>query len=201
MTLPCSNLDEFFDGELASAEAAAFRTHLATCERCQRQLSGRMQEAMVVDEAAPVAEVIPIARARGNTRVIAIVGAIVALAAAAVLVWSLRRETAKPPQLAMAFTIERGGPTMRGGDAHVGDIVHVQSGATVWIYRNDHELVLGCPGGTGCRADGADFTVSAIGAYSIVVLAGDHLPVPRGDLDADVAAAHVPYKIVPLTAD
>ena len=204
MTLPCSHLDEFFDGELASADAAAFRTHLATCEHCQRQLGGRMQEAMVVGEAVPEAQVVPIARARErrgrNTRVIAIVGAIVAIAAAAVLVWS-RREPAKPPQLAMAFTIERGSATMRGGDAHVGDSVHVQSSDTVWIYRNDHELVLACPGGHGCRADGADFTISAIGTYSIVVLAGEHLPAPHGNLDSDVAAAHVAYKIVPLTAD
>lgn len=205
MTLPCSHLDEFFDGELATGDATAFRTHLATCDACQRQLRGRMQEAMVVGEAEPASEVIPIARARaartGSTRAIAIAGIVVAAAAAAVLVWTWRRDTAKPPQLAMAFTIERGATVKRGGDAHVGDIVHVKSADTVWIYRNDHELVLACPEGHGCRSDGVDFTISAIGTYSIVVLAGDHLPAPRGSLDADVAAAHVPWKIVPLSAD
>ena len=125
MTLPCSHLDEFFDGELATADAAAFRTHLATCDACQRQLRGRMQEAMVVGEGAPVAEVIPIARKRVSTRVIAIAGAVAALAAATVLVWSWQRTTVKRPQLAMAFTIEPGPEVKRGGSAHVGDIVHI----------------------------------------------------------------------------
>lgn len=207
MTLPCSHLDEFFDGELATGDAAAFRTHLATCDACQRQLRGRMQEAMVVGEAEDVAQVIPIARAqvreprRGNTRVVAIAGAVIALAAAALLVWSWRRGGEKRPQLAMAFTIERGGDIKRGDSAHVGDIVHVQSHNTIWIYRGDHELVLACPGDAGCRADGADFTIKSIGSYSIVVLAGDPLPTPRGDYDTDLASVNAPTKTVSLTAD
>lgn len=40
----CSSLDAFFDAELYPDEADAFRVHLATCERCQRVLHGRMQE-------------------------------------------------------------------------------------------------------------------------------------------------------------
>ena len=40
----CTNLDAFFDAELYPDEADAFRVHLATCERCQRVLHGRMQE-------------------------------------------------------------------------------------------------------------------------------------------------------------
>jgi hypothetical protein len=206
MTLPCSHLDEFFDGELARDAAATFRTHLATCDHCQRQLDGRMQEKMVVGEAAPVsAGVVPIARARppkaGNTRVIAIAGIALLCAAAAVLLVLRPREPDRPPQLAMAFTVEHTGPTMRGADAHVGDIIHIQSGDIVWIYRNDHELVLACPGAPSCRAVGVDFTVSAIGTYSIVVLAGGHVTAPHGNLDADLAAVHVPFKIVPLNAD
>ncbi|MEO6772721.1 MAG: zf-HC2 domain-containing protein [Kofleriaceae bacterium] len=202
MTLPCSQLDEFYDGELASAAAVVFRTHLASCATCQRQLRGRMQEALVVDEAAPAAHVIPIARARKNA--IAILGAAVALAAAVALVWSLRGRTPEPSQLVVALTIERGGEHVRGSStttAHPGDVVHVQTTGTVWIYRSDRELVLACPGGRGCRADGADFPVSTIGSYSIVVLAGEHLPAPHGDLDTDVSATRVPHKIVPLTVD
>ena len=64
--------------------------------------------------------------------------------------------------------------------------------------------MLACPGGAGCRGDGADFTITTIGSYSIVVLAGDHLPAPRGDYDQDLAAANavnLPTKIVVLTAD
>jgi hypothetical protein len=48
MTRRCADLDEFFDGELAAVQADAFRDHLATCERCQRVLDGRMQEGVAV---------------------------------------------------------------------------------------------------------------------------------------------------------
>jgi hypothetical protein len=208
VTLPCSQLDDFCDGELAAAEAAAFRTHLATCNRCQRQLSGRMQEAMVVEEGAEVARVIPIARARprprSKTRAIAIAGAAVAVAAAAMLVWTWPRTTPTRPQLAVAFTIERGAAVVRDASpttAHPGDVVHVHATGTVWIYRDDHELVLACPGDRGCRAGGADFPVSTIGSYTIVVVGGDHLPTPHGNLDTDVASVSGSYKMLPLTVD
>ena len=52
MTPRCTELDLFFDGELEADRAAAFRDHLATCERCQRVLLGRMQEAVAADTAA-----------------------------------------------------------------------------------------------------------------------------------------------------
>jgi len=52
----CAELDSFFDGELGEAEAAAFRDHLATCERCQRVLSGRMQESVAAAQ-SPAEEV------------------------------------------------------------------------------------------------------------------------------------------------
>jgi hypothetical protein len=48
MTERCADLDEFFDGELAADQADAFRDHLATCERCERVLEGRMQESIAV---------------------------------------------------------------------------------------------------------------------------------------------------------
>lgn len=66
MTLRCTDLDVFFDGELDADQAAAFRDHLATCERCQRVLHGRMQEeiAAQADAAAEPADAIPIATAR-----------------------------------------------------------------------------------------------------------------------------------------
>lgn len=44
MTARCTDLDLFFDGELETDQAAEFRDHLATCERCERVLHGRMQE-------------------------------------------------------------------------------------------------------------------------------------------------------------
>jgi len=66
MTARCTDLDVFFDGELDADQAAAFRDHLPTCERCQRVLHGRMQEeiAAQADTAAEPADAIPIANAR-----------------------------------------------------------------------------------------------------------------------------------------
>jgi hypothetical protein len=53
MTERCTDLDEFFDGELAADQADAFRDHLATCERCQRVLHGRMQESVAARVSVP----------------------------------------------------------------------------------------------------------------------------------------------------
>jgi hypothetical protein len=54
MTPRCTDLDPFFDGELESHQAAAFRDHLVTCDRCQLVLHGRMQEAVVAYDDDPV---------------------------------------------------------------------------------------------------------------------------------------------------
>lgn len=45
---PCAELDAYFDDELHADQADEFRAHLATCERCQRVLEGRMQEQVAV---------------------------------------------------------------------------------------------------------------------------------------------------------
>lgn len=45
----CTDLELFFDRELETeAQEAAFRDHLASCERCQEKLHGLMQEATAV---------------------------------------------------------------------------------------------------------------------------------------------------------
>jgi hypothetical protein len=51
VTARCGDLDPFFDQELDREAARAFREHLATCERCQRVLRGRMLEAVMVADA------------------------------------------------------------------------------------------------------------------------------------------------------
>ena len=48
MTEHCVDLDAFFDGELATDQADAFRDHLATCDRCQSVLGGRIHEDLIV---------------------------------------------------------------------------------------------------------------------------------------------------------
>ncbi len=193
MTLPCSHLDEFFDGELAAGDTDAFRAHLATCDRCQHALSGRMQEVMVAGEAAATNVVIPIERARARTRRFAVGVTMIAVAAAIVLVWSLRSRMPGPPAqvaLDVTLTIERGAITMRGQSAHVGDHVRATTRNALWVYHGDHELLLACPGSPTCQADGADIELTAPGTYSFVILApSTSLPAPRGSVDSDVSAA------------
>ena len=187
----CSQLDEFFDAELDTAAAAAFRDHLTTCDRCQAALRGRMQEAMVTDEAQPAVLALPVRR----TRYYAMIGAAVALAAAVALVWQLKRPA--PPQVAqlgVTLTLEQGATKMRGQPAHVGDRVHVKAVGQLWVYRGDHELLLACPGGAGCRSGGADLDLKVMGTYQFVSLAPTTV-VPHGDFDTDVATANVNYKV------
>jgi hypothetical protein len=64
----CADLDEFFDGELATDQADRFRDHLATCERCQDVLHGRMQESVAaqVPAARPEPAAVPAAAAPGR---------------------------------------------------------------------------------------------------------------------------------------
>jgi hypothetical protein len=184
----CSQLDEFFDGELTSADADAFRTHLATCERCQVALRGRMQEAMIVDEAEPAeARVVPIARARPRSRYVVMSAVVAVAAAAAVLALSLRGPgTEKPPQVALGVTldIEHGAQVVRGATAHVGDRVHARATGALRIYRGD-ALVVACPGAPTCRPDGIDLELSTVGAYTFVVTASPATAV--ANLDDDLA--------------
>ncbi len=199
MTTACTQLDEFADGELGSAAAEQFRIHLATCDRCQQQLEHRMQEMLVVDEGAPAAgEIIPIARSRN--RYLAIGGALAAAAAAMVIVLSRHHAAPSEPH-AMKLTFERAETNYMGADAaHIGDTLHLETSDSVWIYRDDHELVLACPGGPTCRANGLDYKITTHGVFSIVLVQGE-APLPKGDLDADVHAANqvgTNCKIVPV---
>ena len=183
--MTCTQLDAFFDGELATADASAFRTHLATCDRCQLQLRGRMQEAMVVDEAEPRAAVIPIARAR--KRYIAAVTALAAAAAAVLILWTLRRPQSAPRvavvEPALALSVVHGDAVVRGTAALAGDRVAIATPGLVWIYFEDRELVKTCP--SGCT-----FSLDRVGAYTVVAVNPDAVvPVAGRGFDADVSAA------------
>src|SRR5262249_7303603 len=48
VSVHCTDLDPFFDGELAPEARAAFLDHLTTCERCQEGLFGRAEEEEIV---------------------------------------------------------------------------------------------------------------------------------------------------------
>jgi anti-sigma factor RsiW len=183
--MTCTQLDAFFDGELAAGEAEAFRAHLATCDRCQLQLRGRMQEALVVDEADPAAGVIPIARAR--KRYIAAVATIAAAAAAVLIVWTLRPAQPTPRvavvEPALALSVVHGDAVVRGTAALAGDRVTIATSGLVWVYFEDRELVQTCAGG-------CTISLDRVGAYAVVAInPAAVVPLAGRGLDADVSAA------------
>jgi len=108
---------------------------------------------------------------------------------------------AKPSALQLAMEVEKGSAVVRmsGPDPQLGDTVHATATGggdhrAVWVYHNETELVLRCPGTGHCRtSDGnvtADIALVAIGTYQIVALsASKALPVPIGKFDDDVAGA------------
>jgi len=212
MSAPCADLDPFFDGELSKEEARTFRVHLATCERCEVVLRGRMQEKIVAEVAherieRPRAVVVNPAHrdARRRTMKIAILAPLLA-AAAVFVIWLVvprERELAKPIELSLAkpiellLTIEPGGAPRRGSIA-VGDVlrpmVHGGRHQAIWVYLGDSELVAACPGNARCnRSNGGltlEFIVSAPGHYSIIALtSAEPIMAPHGALDVMLSAA------------
>jgi hypothetical protein len=124
-------------------------------------------------------------------------GLVLAMATALLLVW-LRAPSPTPGPLALAIAIESGG-TRRTDSAAVGDllIAHGSGGAghtAIWIYRDDRTLILACPGVDGCVGQQgelrASLRIDRPGRYQVVLLSAEtSLPLPRGSLDTDLAAA------------
>jgi hypothetical protein len=130
--------------------------------------------------------------------------------AAAVVILLVVIPRKPPPAFAVAVDVEKGPVAVRGdrGDtrgserettAHLGDIVHARASAgaghrALWIYHEERELVIACPGAPECKTTDdaltADLPIARIGAYQIVgVSSSAELPSPTGNYDADVAAA------------
>ena len=123
-------------------------------------------------------------------------GALAAVAAAAVVavVWV----PGPPPALALSVDVQHRTLT-RGDDYSAGDVAHIAvSGGkgprAIWVYHEEVQLVLRCPGDPRCRVSDAstevDLMLTSPGAYTLVALdtAAD-LPSLTGTYDADTAAA------------
>ncbi|MEO7730736.1 MAG: hypothetical protein ABIY55_07175 [Kofleriaceae bacterium] len=122
------------------------------------------------------------------------------LAAAAAVVFVII-PPAKPSALQLAMVVEKGSAVVRmsGPEPQLGDTVHATATGGgghrgVWVYHNETELVLQCPGPVHCRRSDdtvtADIALGSIGTYQIVALSSSAaLPLPTGKFDEDVAAA------------
>ncbi len=120
----------------------------------------------------------------------------VALAAAAVVALVVLRRP--PPALALNVEVKHSA-RFRGDDASVGDVAHVvvsggKGPRAIWVYREDVQLVLRCPGDPACRVSEAstevDLPLTSAGNYTVVALtAASNLPAPTGIYGADTAAA------------
>jgi hypothetical protein len=214
MIIGCADLDSFFDGELAE-HAARFRDHLAGCERCERVLRGRMEEAMVADAAPDVRLTDELAGRRARRRTALVTGTLASMLGAAAVVLVSRAAHRDPPRaepLEVALTVERSGPVIGGGSARPGDQLHVVARGpryrAIWVYQDERALVASCPAPRAigsppasaapralvCQvaSDALELTLAlpARGAFAVVTLGGaSSLPTPTGALDADIDAA------------
>ena len=201
MTERCADLDLFLDGELTEGQAAVFRDHLATCERCQLLLRGRLQELGVAAGARhqrferPSIVVADPARSRSRRRTLVYLAPILSAAAAAAI-WLGRPDPSKPFELSVSYA--RGNADKRGDAVHPGDIVrptvHGERHRAIWVYGPDHHLVLACPGSAQCRGTNDELTLefraTELGGYTIIALgAAAPIVAPPGSLDAMSAAA------------
>jgi hypothetical protein len=134
------------------------------------------------------------------------VGALAAAAAVAVVLIA-GRASAPGAELALDVAWQHGGPAVRGGAAHTGDVARAAAtgGAryrAIWVYRGDRELPFTCPAAgqtapadqPACARQGeqlrAELALAVAGVYTFVALSADApLPVPRGSFDDDLAAA------------
>ena len=123
-------------------------------------------------------------------------GPAVAFAAAAAVALVVVRPP--PPALALNVGVQRSA-LYRGNEASAGDVAHIavtggKGPRAIWVYHEEVQLVLRCPGDPRCRISDdsteADLTLSSAGTYTVVGLtAASGLPQLTGSYDADTAAA------------
>lgn len=123
------------------------------------------------------------------------------VAAAIAICLSLVPSSPEPPSRALALRVDvvPTGPPMRGTAAVVGNYVHARATGgdcyrAIWVYRNERELVVVCPGGLSCGSAGgattAGVTLLTVGSYTFVaVTSASPLPALQGSYDDDRAAA------------
>lgn len=127
-------------------------------------------------------------------------------AAAAIPIWLAHRSESG---FQMALAIERAPVTERGAgtavprrgmSAHTGDVlrpeVRGERHQAIWVYLDEHELILRCPEEDRCHgADGelaVELPLTARGTYAVVAAGSSAaIPAPEATLDRTLAAARI----------
>ena len=120
--------------------------------------------------------------------------AVAALAVCALALWPV----AAPAELTLSMEVQHSAP-VRGREGQVGDTVRIAATGgdgerAIWVYRDEQQLVLRCPGASACAVSQTgiqvDFVPRQVGTYTVVALtARARLPVPAGEYEDDIAAA------------
>jgi hypothetical protein len=180
MTERCTDLDAFFDGELAADQADRFRHHLPTCERCQRVLDGRMQESIAVRAPARASR----ARDPAPALAAAIASAAPAVTALTGTAPAVDREPGAPDSAAPAAarTRARRGPTRAvcvRALTYAVPLVAAAAAIPLWLaHRGDSGLELSL---SVERAPGVDRDRADLPPHGLVAHIGDTLrPSARG---------------------
>ncbi|MEZ4360725.1 MAG: hypothetical protein R3B48_11130 [Kofleriaceae bacterium] len=210
MSAACDDLERAGLGDLLD-EPPELQAHLASCERCRasRERYARLGAALaqlgegaarrgdhVARVLATIDAVTPhaVTPRRWPRRVARVAAPLFALAAMAALVWWWRGGAGVPAPARFTMTmIAQSAKTLRG-DAQLGERLEVsaRAGTALWVYRNQHELLLVCP--RDCRDDGRESVygtvqLDQVGTYQVVWVSSANATTPTGDLEADVAAA------------
>lgn len=202
MSAPCDRFEREHLAELLALDAldAEAAAHLESCAECRPRRTAYERIALAMREigATHVRRADHVARLwahlddapRSKRRWLRFAAPAVGLAAAIALIWWLGRGD-PPPRFAVEV-VAQDAVALRG-EAKLGDRLRVRAraGAEMWVYRNDRELLLVCP--RDCVRDGdavvGEVALDAIGLYQIVWLSTASGPLPRGELERDVAAA------------
>lgn len=202
MSAPCDRFEREHLAELLALDAldAEAAAHLESCAECRPRRAAYERIALAMREigAPHVRRTDHVARLwthlddapRPKRRWLRFVAPAVGLVAAIALIWWLGRGD-PPPRFAVEV-VAQDAVAFRG-EAKLGDRLRVRAraGAAMWIYRNDHDLLLVCP--RDCVRDGdavvGEVALDAIGRYQIVWLSTASGPFPGGELERDVAAA------------
>jgi hypothetical protein len=217
VSVHCTDLDPFFDGELSREARAAFLDHLTTCERCQKGLLGRADEEDIAGGIGAQVSRSPesVTRPEKRPRAVLYLAPILA-AAAAIAIWLGISGAHQPRAIELSLVIDHVDTTTQRGNApraredtapaadstprtmaRAGDVLRTATRGAVHrallVYRDNQELMIACPGGAACSSSedelALELRLSGAGEYSIIAIgSAEPVPAPRAPVDVMLSA-------------